>query len=125
MMRGNLPLRTSALRTEWFQKILSSSETGILKVFSTTAEISGVTPPGMKSEYLFSGNFLAASVAGYQISVTSVRGSMVSASTRLESTKTAVVTPAGNGPGGHRSAVLVEAAREAWNVISVKSAASG
>src|SRR5438132_480207 len=55
-------------------------------------------PPGRKSEYLLTGRVRESSVAGYQISVTNVRGSRVKASVRLESTKTVVVTPTAYGP---------------------------
>src|SRR5439155_15612618 len=65
--------------------------------------MSGVTPPGRKSEYLFLGNRRASSAAGYQISVTRVRGSLVRASVRLASTKTVVVIPTGKGPGARES----------------------
>src|SRR6185503_14740853 len=73
-----------------------------LSIFSR----SGVTPPGMKSEYLFFGIFAALSSAGYQISVTSVRGSFVKLSVRLESTKTVRVTPTGNVPAERGSGAL-------------------
>src|SRR5438309_11459261 len=68
----------------------------------------------MKSEYLFLGMRLASSVAGYHISVTSVRGCLVKLSMRLLSTKTVVVTPTGKGPiksgsGGLTFAVLPRA----------------
>src|SRR5678815_315031 len=52
----------------------------------------------MKSVNLVLGFPRASSAAGYQISVTSVRASFVTASVRESSTKTVVVTPTGNGP---------------------------
>src|SRR5437016_4179944 len=108
MIRGNLPAATRASRTALSQKSLSSSAAGNLYVFCTTASTSGVTPPGRKSVYLFLGDCRASWVAGYQISVTSVRGSLVKASVRLGSTKTVVVTPTGNGPGARGSLSLEE-----------------
>src|SRR5436190_12752432 len=63
----------------------------------------------MKSVNLFFGKLLASSVAGYQISVTSVRDSLVAASVRLGSTKTVVVTPTGYGPGWRGSITSVAA----------------
>src|SRR6185295_7549478 len=63
-------------------------------------------PPGVKSEYLFFGMRNAASVAGYHISVTSVRGFFVTLSIRVLSMKTVVATPTGNGPGNIGSSGL-------------------
>jgi len=51
-------------------------------------------------------NFAA---AGYQISVTSVRGSFVAESVRLLSTRTGVIAPTGQGPGLRGSADASEA----------------
>src|SRR5947207_230478 len=69
----------------------------------------------MKSVNLLFGRVRALSAAGYQISVTSVRGFLVKWSVRLLSTKMVVVTPTGKGPSWSGSVPSARAGGAAKN----------
>src|SRR5215471_13662900 len=86
-----------------------------------SSSTSGVTPPGIKSEYLFFGIRRASSVAGYHISVTRVRGFLVKLSVRLLSTRTVVVTPTGYGPAESGAGDLTGVLDEMTGAITCKA----